>query len=162
METGANPTAQKLLEAFVRLRRVHWRHSPTQGLTTSEIMVLFCIKRAATTCASALKVSEISSHLNVAPPTITQQIRSLETHGFVQRRMDKQDRRAVRITLTEKGEHIIKHASDHFLAAMIGLVENLGEEDSNKLAGLLTRVSAYFDETAERQPQTNLPTGDNR
>ncbi len=93
-----------------------------------------------------MKVSELSNTLNVASPTITQQINNLETHGYVERSIDKEDRRVVRIKLTEKGLQAQRKAAEAFLVTVNGLVEYLGEEDTEKLAELMTKVSYYFTE----------------
>jgi DNA-binding MarR family transcriptional regulator len=150
MQASKSAVAQKLLEAFVRMRRLGWKQSPVAGLTIGETIVLSCIKRAVSEDQTGIKVSDLSSLLNVASPTITQQITSLETRGFVSRKMDREDRRAVRITLTGKGEGALAEHREAFLASINGLVEYLGEEDSDKLADLLGRVFTYFHEV--RQP----------
>src|SRR5206468_1039443 len=98
------------------------------------MMVLFAIKGAIPADGSGLRVSEISSLLEVAAPTMTQQLNDLETRGFVVRRGDPADRRAVRITLTGKGLEALKSAHDAFLASYTGLVEYLGDDDSKELA----------------------------
>jgi len=156
MNTTENRAAQRLLEAFTRYRRAGWRHTPVGGLTPSEMMVLWHVM-STTQPGCGIKVSDISNHLNVAPPTVTQQINNLEANGYVQRSMDKEDRRAVRVTLTAKGEQALKEAHDALMASLTGLVEYLGEEDSEKLADLMSRVSTYFHEVREsgsQQPHT--------
>ena len=144
IQTNKNVVAEKLMESFVRFRRLNWRQSPSTGLTTSEIMVLYHIKKAVPSDSVGIKVSEISAHLNVASPTITQQMNNLETRGYVLRKIDSEDRRVVRITLTEKGENALQEHSQAFLASINGLVEYLGEKDSNELADLLAKVFTYF------------------
>jgi DNA-binding MarR family transcriptional regulator len=144
METEPNPTAQKLMQAFSQLRRMHWRQPPAGGLTGSELMVLFRIKEAATTADTGIKVSELSNLLRVATPTITQQIHSLTAQGLVEKSSDPDDRRAVRIRLTAQGEYTLKHATGALLAKMTGLAEYLGEEEGNELARLLSKASTYL------------------
>jgi len=131
------------MDAFVQFRRLQWHQDSLFGLTPSEVKVLFCIKSAAPDGAG-VKVSELSNLLHVAAPTATQQANSLERAGFVQRSGDPDDRRVVRITLTDKGEEATRLAWQAFSAAFAGLVKHLGEEDSEKLADLLTRAFAYF------------------
>lgn len=144
IETDNKAVAEKLMESFIRFRRLSWRQNPTVGLTPGEIIVLHHIKKALSTDAAGSKVTEISAHLNVASPTITQQINNLETRGYVQRNMDSEDRRVVRITITDKGETTLKVHSEAFMSTVNGLVEYLGEEDSNELADLLAKVFDYF------------------
>lgn len=146
MHDTQTETAQRLIDAFMQFRRLAWRHSPIAGLTPGELMVLGCIRRGLTPDLVGLKVSDISGLMNVASPTITQQVTSLEAHGLVERKMDPDDRRVVRVTLTEKGEEVIKSAHESFLSDYKGLVEYLGEEECNKLAETLTKVFTYFHE----------------
>ena len=94
-------TAQKLLGAFKRFNRVAWHQGSFMGCKPSEIQLLFCIKRGMMRSdAPAMKVSEISKHLHVTAPTITQLLKGLEAHELIERRVDPTDRRAVGIQLT--------------------------------------------------------------
>ena len=146
MTKERNQVAVKLLEAFRQFHRVSWNRSPIIGIKPSEIMVLFCISKKAVIDSPGIKVSEISSLLKVAPPTVTQLINGLEDSGFIERAMDQEDRRAVRVKLTEKGQEVIGKASDAFFDTFNGLVEHLGEEKSKELTELLSEVFVYFNE----------------
>ncbi|MBC7342724.1 MAG: winged helix DNA-binding protein [Clostridia bacterium] len=149
MDGKQKQVARNLMEAFLRFKRLNWKQSPIAGLRPSEIMVLYCIQHKATD-ASGIRISEISSTLRVTSPTITQLINDLEAKGYVDRTTDKEDRRAVRVRLTDAGEKAIRKASDAFLSLFVGLVEYLGEKDSNLLAELLSRVFVYFNEVRQR------------
>lgn len=146
MKNNPNPMAQKLLEAFTQFHRLNWKQSPVSGLKSSEIMVLFCVKKKMKPDLPGIKISDISSALRVASPTITQLVNGLETNSFVERTMDKEDRRAVRVKLTDRGEEAIEKASDSFFDAFNGLVEYLGVEESGQLAELLSKAFVYFEE----------------
>lgn len=135
--------SQQLLEAFGQFRRLHWRPNPIAGLTHSELMVLVCIK-GALPVEAGLRVSEISSLLRVAAPTITQQLNNLAARGLVEKHSDPADRRAVRIRVTTAGEETMKAAADAFAASITGLVGYLGEAKSQELAELLGQVFLYF------------------
>lgn len=139
-------TAQKLMDTFCQFSRLHWNQSPVVGLKPSEVFVLYCIKQNVTEDAPGIKISEISSILKVTSPTVTQLINTLEANGFVERSTDQSDRRAVRIKLTEKGEAVLRKASESFTSSFNGLVEYLGDEKSNELAELMTKVLTYFSE----------------
>jgi DNA-binding MarR family transcriptional regulator len=75
-------------------------------------------------------------------------LKGLEANGLIERRIDPTDRRAVGITLTKKGEMVTQQAAEAFTASFEGLMEYLGEEQSNQLAELLSRVFRYFKENA--------------
>ena len=143
--TTENAAAQKLLEAFSRFRRLGWRQSPIEGVTHTEVMILNIIMRMTGETGVGARVSDISSHLNVAPPTVTQQLNNLETRDYIERQIDKEDRRAIRVTLTPSGLVVLEKTHNDFIASITGLVEYLGEEDSDHLANLMAKVYDYFE-----------------
>jgi DNA-binding MarR family transcriptional regulator len=96
--------------------------------------------------APSMKVSEISKLMHVTSPTITQMLKGLEANGLVERHIDPNDRRAVRIALTEQGEAVARRAEEIYRDSFSGLVEYLGEEESNQLAELLLKARCYFSE----------------
>lgn len=147
METLTNPTAQKILQALDQFHRARWHEHFVAGCKPSEIRVLFCIKNGAKLDAP-MRVSEISKVMQVTSPTITQLLKGLEANGCIERHIDLTDRRAVGITLTEKGEKVTQQAWKGFLTSLQGLIEYLGEERSNQLAELLPEVFRYYNDRA--------------
>ena len=146
MSVQMDATAQKLLQALDQFHRAKWHEQETYaGCKPSEIRVLFCIKNG-TKSGAPMKVSEISKYMHVTSPTITQLLNSLEPNGFVERQIDPEDRRSVGIKLTEKGECVTERAWEGFLTALQGLIDYLGEEDSERLADLLFKVLRYLEE----------------
>lgn len=141
-----NLTAQKLLKVLGELKRMHKGGSPVPGLTHSEAILIFAIERHNKENSEGIKTSELSQILHVAAPTITQQINALERRGYVERNADKNDRRAVRIKLTDKGENMLNELHKSFYKAINGLVEYLGDEKTNQLSELLSEVFIYFKE----------------
>lgn len=145
MSVQMNTTSQKLLQALDQFHRAKWREQDTyEGCKPSEIRVLFCIKNG-TKAGATMKVSEISKQMHVTSPTITQLLNNLEPNGFIERQIDPDDRRSVGVRLTEKGEWLTDRAWEGFLATLQGLIDYLGEEDSERLADLLSKVLRYIE-----------------
>ena len=151
--TTENTAAQRLLETFVRFRRQGWPQNSFEGTTHNEILLLATIGKISSETGAGLKVSDISNVLNVAPPTVTQQLNSLEARGLIERQMDSEDRRVVRVTLSPAGHEITLKTRQAFITAISGLVEYLGEEDSNRLADLLQKSFDYFHQTHANYPK---------
>jgi DNA-binding MarR family transcriptional regulator len=146
MDQTTTATEQKLLSVLTQFKRLGWHQRVIAGCKPSEIRVLFCVKEGTSAGLPDIKVSEISKHLGVTSPTITQLLKGLETQGLIERNIDTVDRRAVGIKLTHKGEMVAQQAGEAFLATMKGLVQYLGEEQSDQLAELLSQVVRYFGE----------------
>jgi len=140
MDMLTNSTAQKLFRAFMQFHKMGWHEGSIAGCKPSEIRVLFCIKKGLKLDTPEMKVSEISKQLHVTSPTITQLLKGLEADGLIERRIDPTDRRTVGITLTKKGERVTQQAAEAFSASLNGLIEYLGEEESDQLAELLSKV----------------------
>jgi len=184
--TGIDPVAQKLLYSIMQFNKGKWRQHKPHGRNHNEIMVLACLLHGAHPGERmdwrdnppdfeshlnqehpGLKVSEISALMRVKSPTITPVIRGLEDEGLVERTMDPEDRRAVRITITDAGRAIIRAAHEERMTTFNRLVEHLGEEDSLQLAELLSKVYTFFDaqvsghdeghENDNKAPDTETP-----
>lgn len=145
-----NSTTKDLVEALMRMKRVHWSRSPVAELKHSEIHVLFCIKKCQGSNESGLKLSEISSQMKVSNPTTTQSINGLEEKGYVTRTVDKDDRRASRIVLTEKGEKAVTAAEEGFISFFEGLVVYLGEDKSIMLTDIINEAIDYINQNIEK------------
>lgn len=157
MDRDINPTTLRLMRAFREFHKSGWQEHSFAGCKPSEIRVLFCVKHGVKVGASDMKVSDISKLLHVTSPSVTQLLKSLEANGFIERKIDPIDRRAVGIKLTGMGEAFVKQAMEAFTSSMDGLVEYLGEEESNQLAELLSKAFRYFGEreNSMRQSQWN-------
>ena len=153
MDGNRDETAQKLMKALKQFSKLHiQQQSPIPGLKASEVFVLFGLKEMDKPDMPGIKVSEISSMMGVTSPSITQLLNGLESQGYVERSMDQEDRRAVRVSLSEKGKEATQKAYEAFFAFFSGLVDYLGQEKSEELAELLTKASDYFKEVRRNNP----------
>ncbi|MDQ2717010.1 MAG: MarR family winged helix-turn-helix transcriptional regulator [Chloroflexota bacterium] len=150
MDQNIKPTTLRLMRALREFHKFGWQEHSIAGCKPSEIRVLFCIKHGMQPGASAMKVSEISKRLRVTSPTVTQLLKGLETNGFIERHLDPLDRRVVYIALSEKGETFTRQALESFTRSVDGLVEYLGEKESEQLADLLAKAFRYFGEQEAR------------
>jgi DNA-binding MarR family transcriptional regulator len=143
-------TAQKLLFAFMQFKKSGWHGKKIAGYNPSEFKVLATIKKGANDEKTEMKVSEISQILQVTPPTVTQLINVLEKDGLVERTIDPEDRRAVKIRLTPAGILVTEQAKEAFAETFTGLIDFLGEEESEQLANLLSKVHQYINQLGRK------------
>ena len=146
MDLHTNPAAQKLLQSLMQFRKAGFHQRSIAGYKPSEIRLLFSLRKGIQPECFGMTVSEISKRLHVTSPSVTQLLKGLEAEGLVERRTDPSDRRSVGITLTEKGYTVTQKAMDAFSEYIIGLIEYMGEDESNQLSELLLKASHYFDE----------------
>ncbi len=150
MATIDSETSQKLLQSFMKFQKTGWHDKKIAGFNPSEFRVLAAIQRGANEKNSEMKVSEISQQLKVTPPTITQIINILHKDGLIERSVDPEDRRAVNIKLSPAGLEAAALAKRAFTDTFLGLIDYLGEKDSEQLADLLTKVHDYFNQVSHQ------------
>lgn len=134
--------SENLIRAFIQFRRLRVDEgNPEQshfnkchrGLKHSEVMLLFELKEVEDRYPDGVSVSDISNCLKVKPPSITPIISSLEQKEMLERSMDPNDRRIIRLRLKEKGNQFVDANRQHMVSRVYGLVEYLGEEKSIQL-----------------------------
>ncbi|MNZ66167.1 putative HTH-type transcriptional regulator YusO [compost metagenome] len=145
MISGNEHRAHRLMSAFNLLKKTAW-HKAVEGYKPSELKVLFFIKRGAGRDSRGVTVSEISSMMGVTSPTVTPLVRSLEDNGLVIRYNDQEDRRLVRVKLTEEGDALTRRSIKLYTDRFEGLYDYLGDERSDQLADLLELVFQYMEE----------------
>lgn len=126
--------ARRALDAFIKLMRAaesvsaRVNRRSLQELTVSQFGVLEALYHLGPLTQSELGVKLLKSGGNV-----TMVIDNLEKRGLVERRRDQQDRRFVRVHLTEPGHCLIEGALPRHVAA---IVEEMAALDAGQLETL--------------------------
>ncbi|MCR2805209.1 MarR family winged helix-turn-helix transcriptional regulator [Paenibacillus soyae] len=139
-----NERITELMDVFTRFAKADWRKSAKWGIRASEARVLFAIQNNSRMTGKPTTVTELSKYLQVTSPTVTQLVNALIAGGYVIRAIHPEDRRISEITLTDKGESLARQAADEYRRMFSGLIEHLGEEQSEQLVALLTQAFDYF------------------
>ncbi len=99
-------------------------------------MILHYIK----THGGAVSPSEISKAIGISTARITAVLGNLEKKGLLVRTMDENDRRKIRITLTEVGQSHVEKMERDIMTNFRSLVEYLGEEDTCMAIRILEKL----------------------
>jgi len=147
--------AKQLMDSYFQsIPRRNWMHKTAKSdHKPGETMVLYFISRLTQGDRPGVMVSEISEKLNLTSPTITQHINSLEAQGLVRRQDDPDDRRVVRIRLTEAGNQYIQRIDEARLQMFVELVKHLGEEESVRFAATMRKASEFIHRQQGHCPQ---------
>lgn len=93
-----------------------------------------------------LTMGEIARRVGVTEKTVTGIVDRLETKGLVQRERDLNDRRVIRVYLTEDGVRTHEEMSSQVLARMTEFMSFLPDEDSSALVGIVQRLVTRLEE----------------
>ena len=117
METVSKETTlwTKLLETTEKIRNYQSRaisKGKAPDITMTQMQIMGCVLFSP---EKSVRVRDISEELGITPGGISQQVDTLVKMGLLERKTDEKDRRAVCITLSEKGKEINQWV-DQFLS----------------------------------------------
>ena len=96
-------------------------------------------------------MKELSATLKVSPAMITKTITSLEKLGIVQRLSDKDDRRGVKVCVTQKGFDYWREEHDYRCEFMEKVFERFGIEKANQLFDMVEALIQITSEETEKE-----------
>ena len=117
METLSKETTlwKKLLQTTEKIRNYQSRaisKGKAPDITMTQMQIMGCVLFSP---EKSVRVRDISEELGITPGGISQQVDTLVKMGLLERKTDEKDRRAVCITLSEKGKEINQRV-DQFLS----------------------------------------------
>lgn len=149
---------QRIKKAAVRL---HIMSESMDGVPRPGIMALRRIKKAQS-LGEKIKISDLSMFMNVSKPAITFMITDLEKRGLVERIYDKQDRRRIFLSLTEKGEEFVEKSEEEANNFFAQVFEKLGEHDSDELIRIFEKLGDILENICdEKKSEQNSRKDDN-
>ena len=143
-KTSLDLTHGVLFQLMKRFPPLKLKPSVMAGLTRSEYELLATLMLNLDDEKTALSVTEISNLLQITPAGVTHLVNPLEEAGYIERLPDPNDRRIVLIGLTDKGTETAEALIADVQEQLIGLINHLGEEDSQTFFRLLSRAIEFF------------------
>lgn len=89
----------------------------------------------------AMRGCDISRELNVSAPTVSGVVDRLEELGYVVRHADKEDRRCVTVSLTDKGRKISLKMRSALVDRWVEVLSKLSLEDADKYLELVKKIN---------------------
>lgn len=146
--TGDDTTARRLLGAFMRFSRQQWRRHVALGLRPHDYFLLHWAQKYQGMEGKGPRAAELGARMGIAPPTLTQHVARLERMGLLERRMDPEDRRSVRIRMLPEGERRLQAGGSSLLRSFDELARYLGPERTEAFISALSDAAEFF----ERRP----------
>jgi DNA-binding MarR family transcriptional regulator len=85
--------------------------------------------------------SELAAAMNTSTARVAMALKSLETKGFIRRRIDKDDRRKVIVSITEEGRRLVMSERREMRDRMVRILRELGEEDAREYIRIIERIT---------------------
>ena len=136
---------QKMLYAHKELKMALRSHQSRHQLRFGEFSAMACIFEVAQSCGkpfvdTGVPMKTLADELNRTPAMVTKLITGLEERGFVRRELSKDDRRGVKVCVTQEGYDVWQ--SDHTLYHQT--IEAIGERMGMDRLMLLFELAEEF------------------
>lgn len=111
------------------------------GINLSELLLMEGIadNSAADPCNN-VSLAEIGCYLAVSKGAVSQMLGSLEKKGYINRDIDKDNRRNLIVTLTPEGREVLSCQYDQFAGRLARIIERLGENDVKRMIKMVNRM----------------------
>ena len=132
---------EQYIHALFRFRKIGVNLPQLSELNMTEITILKNIVKGSDCSHHNMSVSEMQSKLHITKSAISQMMNSLEKKGYIEREIDKADRRKIVATLTPRGEDILKEAKRNVDQRLEETISRFGKENTKQLIILLNQLS---------------------
>jgi DNA-binding MarR family transcriptional regulator len=143
MDKNREELLQTLVQRMMSIMR-HLRHPgppPEPMLSPPHIHLLFIIGHR----KEGISVKELAEISSVTPGAITQFIDTLVEKGLVAREGDPNDRRIVRLKLTEQARSQSEKFKKEHLTSMFKIFEALSNDEIKQLTALIIKIDTYHE-----------------
>lgn len=118
-----------------KLKKINHQKMLDESLE-GEMFTLFYLKDR----NESVSPGEISGEMNISSARVASILNGLEKKGFLQRQIDKTDRRRIPVNLTAKGQEKAEKQYEELIKMIEKMFELLGEEDSKELVRITGRI----------------------
>ena len=134
---------KQILEVMGKIHRISSDFKPVFNISKGEFMMLCAIEnkiaenRKEDESISSVSVSEINKFKGTSKAATSKMLTNLEDKNYIERIIDKKDKRVVFIKITEDGSMVLKKTKIQFLEETFF---KLGEKDSKELTRILNKL----------------------
>lgn len=113
------------------------------GITATEFSVVCCAadypKRRG---GQPVTVAEIAAQMAVSVPAVSRTLRSLQDKGLITRQVNENDRRSVKVSVTDEGHRLLEQNLNRITTAMNTVMSAFTDEEIRVIAELYSKFAA--------------------
>lgn len=134
-----------MLKGHKKLKKLLQIEAEKLGLTYTEVQVLYHLTQGEKNVTSLAKLVDVNKS------TMVEVLDKLDRLGYISRERDAEDRRVVRVKITESGEKILEQVRARYKDLINSLLEKV--KDNDKVVEFFKIV---LEEECKRRPQVNV------
>lgn len=136
-----------LLNNLTRLMNIKQVMISKCGASHSEIMLLFTALDYTAETGGNITVAETARRLDVSMPAVSRSLKGLSEKGLIERDLNENDRRSVRIIVTKAGEKKVREFLRYIFATLDKALTAFSDEEITQMIELQCRFVNTFIKT---------------
>ncbi len=146
---GSKPLSNEqrsiFLNSLLRLMNVKSRVLEQCRSSHSEIMLLYFSLDKLTECGEYITAAQAAKDMGVSAPSVSRTLKNLEEKRLIERSLDKNDRRSVRIKVTDAGRRHLDKALDFVFATLDKVFNAFSNEERAEMVRLHCKLVDYIE-----------------
>lgn len=134
-----------VLKGHKKLKKLLQIEAEKLGLTYTEVQVLYHLTQGEKNVTSLAKLVDVNKS------TMVEVLDKLDRLGYIIRERDAEDRRVVRVRITESGEKILEQVRARYRDLINSLLEKVKDNDK-----VVEFFEVIMEEECKRKPQVNV------
>ena len=148
---------RSLVRTYGLLKRVMEPYFAQFGISGSQWSVLRTLHRCREAGEPELRLSELGNRLIVRPASVTGVVDRLERMGMVDRVTAPDDQRVKHVSLTSRGEDLVRRVLEHHPQQISSVLGGLSDTEQDELGRLLERLEPHLSQMADQhEPSASI------
>lgn len=151
---------EQLVVSLFRFRKIGMSFPAglTEGLkdldvSMAELVLMKAVADNELNSEENINIADIQSLLFVTKAAVSQMYAALEKKGYLNREIDKNNRRKLIVTLTPKGHEILGVMENNMIKLLSKIVSKVGEDNTNQLINLINCLAEALEEIKDESFQ---------
>ena len=143
-----NEKVKRMLDACYQAKRIRELLPPLpQGVMPSYIQYMDTIQKLEKQ-GIQVKISDISSVMNLPRPGVTRTVKEMETKGYLHKFASKEDGRVTYIAVTRKGTNLSQKYDEQYFKSLLPYMEEISDEDAECM---IRTIEKFYQIMCERR-----------
>lgn len=109
-------------------------------INITELILMNAIAENSVDSENNVFMPDIRGYLSISKAAVSQMLRSLEKKGYIEREIDKSNRRNLIVTLTTEGHEVLEGKHEEFSNRLEKIICHLGEDDVRQMIAIVNRM----------------------
>lgn len=156
---GCNTSQQRLMSSIRRIHRcVHALNR--DGFRQDEMVLMNIYHQQSLSADGGIRVSALGRQAHLSPPALSRCLRQLEQESLIRRSMDREDRRGLRVSLTEAGLRHAQQTEEEDFPCFERVFRTMGESDVLELIRLTEQFSDLLEQEFQETTDSHRERGE--